>query len=92
MLAKEGYAVGGIIAKSGNRIDGFRVVFMRLDGDRLDTTDSYESEWFGGRGGGGETLLGGTGNLVIGLHGQQGADLDGVGLVLALVESDGARP
>jgi hypothetical protein len=42
---------------------------MGIDGSRLDPNDRYESPWLGGRGGGGETSLGGEGKPVIGMHG-----------------------
>src|SRR5205814_1409307 len=51
VAAKEGYAVGGIVAKPSNVVDGFKVVFMRIDGARLDPKDRYESAWLGGSGG-----------------------------------------
>lgn len=54
---------------------------MRIDGDRLNIQDSYESSWAGGKGGGGETRLGGNGRQVVGIHGRCGADLDAVGLI-----------
>ncbi len=79
--AKEGYAVGAIVVKAGDRVDGFRVVFMRIKGDRLDPNDKYESRWVGGRGGRAETLLGGDGKPVIGIHGRCGDDLDSIGLI-----------
>jgi hypothetical protein len=81
VLAKDGYAVGGIVAKGGRRLDGFRLVFMRVQGDRLDPADHYESEWLGFPGGGPETLLGGDGRPVVGLHGRSGADIDAIGLI-----------
>ncbi len=79
--AKEGYAIGAIVAKAGAIVDGFRVVFMRIKGDRLDPSDKYESRWFGGRGGCAETILGGDGKPVIGVHGRCGADLNAIGLI-----------
>ena len=81
IMAKKGYVVGGIVAKGGLRVDGFKVIFMRLKGTSLDTKDSYESDWIGGRGGGAEATLGGDGRLVVGIFGRRGDDLDCVGLV-----------
>ena len=79
--ARDGYAVGGIVAKGGDRLDGFKLVFMRLKGDRLDPNDRYESDWLCGRGGGGEAPLGCDGKLVVGLHGGTGLEFDGMGIV-----------
>lgn len=82
--AKPGYAVAGIVAKAGLTMDGMLVIFMRvgLDG-KLDPSDSYRSEWVGGKGGGAETQLGGDGTPVIGLIGKANAkDATGLGLLL----------
>lgn len=79
--AKPGYAVGGLLVRSGHRVDGFALVFLRIDGDRLDPADSYIGPWSGGRGGGAERLLGGSGLLIAGICGREGADVDAIGLV-----------
>ncbi len=81
--AKAGYAVAGIAAKGGLRLDGFKVIFMRDRKDRLDASDHYESQWVGGKGGGQESLLGASGRFVIGIYGSCGDDVDCIGLVLA---------
>jgi clan AA aspartic protease (TIGR02281 family) len=79
-IAKPGYAVGGIVARSGNRLDGFKIIFMRRKGNQLDPADSYDSDWMGGTGGG-ETRIGGDGKRVIGIFGRAGAEMDALGLV-----------
>jgi hypothetical protein len=81
IVAKPGYAVGGIVARGAARVDGFKVIFMRIAGASLEARDSYESKWFGGSGGGPETKLGADGAYVIGIHGRSWTDLDCVGLV-----------
>ncbi len=48
--AKPGYAVGAITAKGTLGIDGFSVTFMRIDKDRLNPKEAYESDWIGGKG------------------------------------------
>jgi hypothetical protein len=68
-LARPGYAVGDVVVKTGHALDGFKIIFMRVDGARLDPNDCYESPWLGGRAGGGETSLGGKGRPVTGMHG-----------------------
>ncbi|OYV86712.1 MAG: hypothetical protein B7Z73_11280, partial [Planctomycetia bacterium 21-64-5] len=79
--AKEGYAVGGIIVKAGLLVDGLSIVFMRVKGDALDPSDSYESEWLGGMGGNAKTKLAGDGRAVIALIGRyKGTELMGIGL------------
>ncbi len=80
MLAKPGYAVGAIVAKSGDLIDGFHVIFMRVDGASLNPADSYKSEWLGSAGGGADLTVAGDGRPVIGIYGST----DGNGGLLSL--------
>ena len=82
--AKPGYAVGGITVKAGLGIDGFSVTFMRIKGDVLDSSDTYTSDWIGGKGGGRETLLTGSGVSVRGVFGRVNPQnkLGGLGLIL----------
>lgn len=79
--AKSGYAVGGLVVKSGERIDGFQIIFMRTSGKKLKTDDVYESEWIGGSGGDKKTTLSGDGSSVIGIYGDHGTDVTGLGLI-----------
>lgn len=81
--ARPGYAVSGIVVKTGLAVDGFKVVFMRMKPDGLDLNDKYESEWIGGRGGGAETPMGCDGKPVIGIQGRSGDGLDAIGLIQA---------
>ena len=81
--AKPGYAVGGIVVKTGLAVDGLKIVFMRIQGDALDPSEKYESDWTGGRGGGPETPLGCDGKPIIGIHGRSGDGLDAIGLIEA---------
>jgi hypothetical protein len=74
ILAKPGYAVGGLTLRSGLNINGLQLVFMRIDGDRLDPTQSYTSPWVGDRTGGGEAALTGNGAPVVGVFGSQDAN------------------
>jgi hypothetical protein len=95
VTAKTGYAVGGIVVKwsavsgqwPGPRVDALKVVFMRIDGARLDPKDRYESPWLGGKLEGQEGSLGGDGRPVIGIHGASGWAIDRLGLVQLQVGS-----
>jgi hypothetical protein len=80
VIAKEGYAVGGMVVASGERMHGFEVVFMRIKGNALDPADSYTSPWLGSQGGD-RTTIGTNGKLAVGVHGRRGADFDAVGLI-----------
>jgi hypothetical protein len=82
VVARKGYAVGGFFAKSGHRVDGFKLVFMRIAADGLDSSDAYQSAWIGGQGGGAVVEFTAKGKPVVGIFGRQGVDLDSVGLVL----------
>jgi hypothetical protein len=81
ILAKPGYAVAGIVGKRSTRVDGFKVIFMRVAGPLLDPRDSYTSKWIGGTVPGEEVTLGGDGAYVVGIFGRYGADVDCFGLV-----------
>lgn len=83
IVARHGYAVAGIVARSGHRIDGLRVIFMSLVHGRLNPDDTYRSDWVGGRGGGPETIIGTNGLPVVGIYGKRGADVDSLGLIQA---------
>jgi hypothetical protein len=83
IVAKPGYTIGGIVAESGDRVMGMQIVFMRVREGRLDPTDSYCSDWLGGRSGQGEVRLGCDGKLVVGVYGECGDGLQRLGLVQA---------
>jgi hypothetical protein len=86
IVAREGYAVGGLKIKWNDLVHGLKVVFMRLRGESLDPADSYESDWVGSSQGL-DFALGCTGERVIGIYTQAGAGLDGIGLVLSRRQS-----
>ena len=70
--------------EAGQLVQAVRVVFMRVLPDgQLDVTDAYSSDWIGVATGQGIKQLGGTGALVLGVHGRRAAVLDAFGLVMA---------
>jgi len=88
VLARPGYAVGGILTYHINdgRIQGIQVIFMKmLPGEgRLDqsSSNSYRSLWFGSRPRKEKPKeLGGDGRPVVGVYGFRGADCDVIGLI-----------
>jgi hypothetical protein len=90
IVAKPGYAVGGIHAKTSLVVIGFSVTFMRIVGDKLDTSDSYESEWVGGTDFNGprEGSVASDGRLVVGMIGKHGRlGCTGVGLLFSQKQS-----
>ena len=80
--ARAGYAVSGIALRGDKQVDGIRVEFARVDGDRLDLGDSYEGEWFG-REAGKEKRICGDGDPIVGIHGIADESLRALGLVIA---------
>jgi len=96
LLAPDGYAVSGIIARAGggprhegwDRIYGLRLTFMKIRGDALDPSDQKSSEWIGCQAGLSEFELTGGGRKVIGLYGRHGGNLDALGLIY---QDPGAR-
>jgi len=83
VLAKEGYAVGGMWVKRETFINSVQIIFMRIkpDGLSLDSKDFYVSEAFGGKGGGKATELTTNGRLIIGVAGYAGHYIGGVGFL-----------
>jgi hypothetical protein len=82
IVARPGYAVGGMIARGSDRLNAFKLIFMRVSGGRLVAADRYESEWIGSRAGGDEVRLGDDGTPVVGIFGRSGGEIDGAGLIL----------
>jgi hypothetical protein len=82
VTAPPGYAVGGMIARGSDRLNAFKLIFMRVSGSRLVPEDRQESGWIGTRDGGTEQTFGGDGTPVIGIHGKAGGELDAAGLLL----------
>ena len=89
LLAKPGYAVAGIKAAGSDCLERFCIVFMRVKGKKLDPTDSYESDWFGGAEKSEGTRLGCDGNAVAGIFGRAGNVINAIGLIQRL---PGQRP
>jgi len=86
VVAKPQYVVAGIVGKSGHRVDGMRLIFMRVQGGRLNPDDTYRSDWIGGQGGGPQKLCAANGDPVVGIYGRRGHDLDAIGFIQAPVD------
>jgi hypothetical protein len=92
IIAREGYAVGGMNVQTGRFVDAVQLVFMKLTGDdRLDPGDRFTSDWIGYPKDGQGTPLGGDGRRVIGLHCRQGAILNALALVMDKAPAPGAN-
>lgn len=96
VVAKPGYAVGAIHAKTPSMfnascINGLYITFMKVVGNKLDSNDAYNSIWLGGAGGDGPTTVGGDGRLVVGVVGRQQPakkDLSAIGLMFGSEPSE----
>jgi hypothetical protein len=84
LKAKAGYVLGGVNIRTGLLIDGMSVKFMKLDKDRIQVQDSYDSEWIGGNGGNPGTI-GGQGHFFAGICGHLNDERQPVSLGLVTV-------
>lgn len=92
--AKPGYAVGAISVKGGLWVDGFSITYMKVDGDKLDPTDTYDSPWYGNAANPNDlNLISGDGAPAIGLIGRQGRrDLNALGLLFKQDKQEKQEP
>ena len=81
-IAKEGYVVGGLLVDASKYVNAVKVVYVRRNGESLDLSDTYESEWLGKPRSGEPRKLAGDGQMVLGLQVKQGLVLDAVGLIV----------
>jgi hypothetical protein len=79
-VAPPGYAVGGLSAQTGQRVDGFILTFVPITGDRTQPKSHQQSGPLGGRTG--NTFIGGGGRIAVGIHGRAGNELDAIGLLM----------
>ena len=81
-MARPGYAVGAIKVKTSAGMDGISLTFMKVGTGRLDSGDSYESQWVGNPDSGSAIKLGGDGIPVVGLLGKEKeSQISGMGLL-----------
>jgi len=86
VVAKPGYAVGGMWIRTGAAMDRIRLLYMRIDGGHLDPNDSYKSEFIGSSEGGSEQYLDGRGRPVAGIFAvEDGRQLQTFGLTYVRV-------
>jgi len=69
VLAKPGYAVGGIWMRTGLFFDGMAMRYMKINGRVLNPRDAYDSDWVGNTKGGSPTTLSGGGAPILGVQG-----------------------
>jgi hypothetical protein len=82
VMAKDGYAVGGVEVHTQKFVDAVRLRFMKVRPDGgLDKNDTYTSDWIGHPGGGAPKVLAGDGSKIIGINLRQGVVINGLALV-----------
>jgi hypothetical protein len=69
LKAKAGYALGGVDLRAGGVIDAMTLVYMKVNGERLNPADRYTSATLGGPGGNPASFAS-NGELLIGIHGK----------------------
>lgn len=83
VVAKAGYAIGGLKVDGGQVFHAMQLVFMRLLPDgRLDTKDTYTSDWIGTPKGDVQTVLS-EGTPVVGVHGRRMLLVHALGLTFS---------
>ena len=85
VMAKDGYAVGGVVINTRVFVNAFKLICMRVKADgSLDPTDTYETGWEGTRTDDGKDVtLSGDGRKVIGIVVRKGGVLNSLGLIYA---------
>jgi hypothetical protein len=83
LKAKQGYAVSALNVNAGLWLDGMSLTFARLNNGKLNLNETYPSPYYGGDGGG-RSVHGGNGMLVVGVIGKRASDnsANGIGLLL----------
>lgn len=82
IIAKEGYAVGGLKIDAPKYVSAVQIIFQRIKPDgQLDPADTYTSEWIGQPSQKEVPTIDGKGKKATGIHGRRGAIIDALGLV-----------
>ena len=82
VVAKEGYAVGGVVVDASDIVHAIQLIFMRVkEDDQLDPRNTYKSDWLGHPSGATPVEINGGGRRVIGFMTRRQAALDAIGLL-----------
>ncbi|MGA2499724.1 MAG: FHA domain-containing protein [Tepidisphaeraceae bacterium] len=82
--ARDGYVVHGLIVDADKSVNAIRIIFVRLNGDRIVPGDTYTSDWLGTPQTDKPTTLDSNGRRVVGVVCYEGdARLNAIGLALA---------
>lgn len=81
IVAKPGYVVSGLKVQNNGGHTAIRVVFAKLQDGRLDSADSYLSNWIADDSGEKTQDLGDNKRPIIGIHGRHHNFIDALGVV-----------
>ena len=82
VLARPGFAIGGLNVRSGLVLTAVQVIFCEVDGYELDLKKHYLADWVGTEGGTGYQLHS-PGKIAVGVVGTMEDNLHSIGLQLA---------
>ena len=87
IMAKEGYAVGGLTVDSdGSHVVAVKVIFMGYKDGAVVKTDTYTSEWLGEPDDNKPKTLAGNGETVLGTCGRTAGNFTAIGLIVKPLE------
>ena len=93
MVARPGYAVGGLWVRTGAGMDRPCLHYFKVTDGGLDPADSYTSPWVGTSDGGGDHYVDGKGQPIVGLLSDAGRDqARSLGIVTARVPPVPRKP
>jgi hypothetical protein len=82
IIARPGYAVGAVEVNGDDHVSALQIIFMKYSNGRLNPDDSYSSAWINNPTEGATYRLTGNGAPVVGIFGNKGLNVDGLGLVI----------
>lgn len=85
ILARQGYAVGGLRIAKGESLDDLSIVFMRVTGDHLNPGDRYEVHGKPNAPDGPTIDVGMTGSLMVGIIGKRSPPPDSLIMSVGLI-------
>ena len=91
IIAKDGYAIGGLNVYADGKILGFQAIFMRVKDNSFNPFDTYEGDWLGTEPEDEESIekLGGDGRPVFGIRTHGFTELEGIALIIEEANESG---
>jgi hypothetical protein len=83
VYAKDGYIVGAVTIDATDCVNAIKVAFIRYPTPKGDSSDLYWSDWCGETSGDLQQQLAGNGELIVGVCGRKGLNIDALGLIFS---------